>query len=354
MSRVLAVAGELSGDQLLAPAVEALVARGHQVEGVGGPASVLAGLRPLVPFDGLAGHGLVEAVHTIPPVLRAAQRLRRALHEIDAVLLVDFPELNSRLLRWSLRPVAWVAPPQAWAWRAHRARRLRRAAWVGCLFDFAARWYRGWGVPAVPLGHPMADRPALPAVAGHQIALLPGSRGRTVARLLPLLYAAAARYTRRHPGAVFHLGCAPGVEGWPAPPPGVCVVRHDGAQAALAASATAWAGAGTATLEVVLAGRPVLVCARLHPSSEALGRRLVRVPLAGLPNLILGRAAFPERVFEACVPRGIAEAGLALTQGRTALAGAVAEVRRRCTPARPVGLRVADAVEALLRSPPGR
>jgi lipid-A-disaccharide synthase len=343
---ILAVAGEASGDALLAPVVADLFGRGHRVVGIGGPKSVAAGLIPLAPYEGLAAHGLLEAAHTVPAVLRAAWRLRAALPRIDAALLVDFPELNSRLLRWCTAPVAWLAPPQAWAWRAHRAEHLRRAAWVGCLFEFSARWYRERGVAAEMVGHPLAYQAALPPADRADVALLPGSRAGTVARLLPIFLEGARRFSRALPETTFHLGCAPGL---PAPPPvtGLKLQIHAGATSALAAASTCWAGAGTATLHAALAGRPVLTGARLHPLTEGLARRLVQVPSVGLPNLVLDRRAFPELVFDACNPEALSRVGQRLTHRRGSLAPALAEVRRHCMPDGFAG-RVADRVERLI------
>ncbi|MEZ4470143.1 MAG: hypothetical protein R3F60_04920 [bacterium] len=122
---------------------------------------------------------------------------------------------------------------------------------------------------------------------------------------------------------------------------GLPVALVDQAGVALARSAVALAGAGTATLEAALAGRPPVVLARLHPASAAVARRLVRVPAGGLPNLVLGERVFPERVQEACTAAAVAEAAARLLDAPPA--GALAEVRRRC--ARP-GL--ADRVMARL------
>jgi hypothetical protein len=59
---------------------------------------------------------------------------------------------------------------------------------------------------------------------------------------------------------------------------------------------SSWALAfpGTVTLELALAGVPCGVLAALDPLTLAAGRRLVKGPWLGLPNLLLGREAFPE------------------------------------------------------------
>ncbi len=313
---ILCVAGEASGDALLAPIVARIRAAGGRPVGVGGDHSAAAGLELLAHARDLAGHGLVEALHTAPAVLRVWRRLVGRLPAAAGLVLVDFPEVNLRLLRRARAPTIYVAPPQAWAWRAHRARILRRARWVGCPLPFEAAWFAARGVAAECIGHPLADRPAPPRPSTPGIALLPGSRGPTVARLLPLQLAAAARLARRIPGLTVHLGAAPTVdrallEGAFAAA-GLPGAVHDDADPALAQSTAAIAGAGTATLHAALAGRPVLTLARLHPLTWAVARRLVDVPHAALPNLVLGRRAWPELWQGECHPYAIADAMMPL------------------------------------------
>lgn len=334
---VLCVAGEASGDALLAPAVARLATTGFAPAGVGGDRAVAAGLHALGHARDLAAHGLVEAAGTLPAWLRARRALLAALPAARAAVLVDFPELNLRLLRRATRagvPVAWLAPPQAWAWRAHRAAQLRAAAWVGCLLGFEAEWYRARGVPAEWVGHPLAARPPLPAPATPGLALLPGSRDSAVRALLPVMLAAAARLRAAAPGLALTLAVAPtvdrlfvrrAVEAADLP-----VALFDDAPAALAGASVALAGAGTATLEAALAGRPPVALARLHRLSAAVARRLVQIPHVALPNLVLGRRAFPERILDDCTAPAVAAAAAALLAEPAACAADLAELRARC------------------------
>ncbi len=355
--RVLCVAGEASGDALLAPVVATIVARGARAVGVGGDRSAEAGLELVAHARDVAGHGLVEAVHTVPAVWRAWRRLRALLAEVDGLVLVDFPEVNGRLLGRATRrglPAIWLAPPQAWAWRPWRARSVARARHVGCLLPFEAEWYRARGVDAACIGHPLAARDPLPMPGGMGLALLPGSRAPTVARLLPMQLEAAAHLRRRFPALTVHLGVAPTLDAAPLAAAlrasGLPGAVHRGADAALAASTVALAGAGTATLHAALAGRPVVTMAALHPISAAVARRLVRVEHAGLPNLVLGRRAFPERVLDDCRAESLADALAPLLADPGGWAAPLAELRARVH--RPEGAAVIEGwVDGLLAPP---
>jgi len=342
--RMLCVAGEASGDALLGPLVARWTRGGACVFGLGGPQSVAAGLSPVADYAGLAAHGITEALPALPGTLRALSALKQAARDSDAVVLVDFPEVSLRVLRAARalgRPVAYLAPPQAWAWRPGRAADVAQAEWVGCLFDFERAWYAARGARAEWVGHPLADQtpPTVVVAPGRvDLAVLPGSRRGSVTQMAGLMADALKAIAPVHDGLCVHLGRAPGLDVSDIAPlmslarHGVQVIVHSGAASALAASSAAIVGVGTATLECALAQRPFVAVGALSWLSTQVARRLVQVPYFALPNLILGRAAFAECVGDRANPPAIARAvrGLLgdLPSGRAAC-GAVTEAVRR-------------------------
>jgi lipid-A-disaccharide synthase len=90
---------------------------------------------------------------------------------------------------------------------------------------------------------------------------------------------------------------------------------------------------GTATLELALAGVPMLVTYKVNPLSAALARRLVKVRYASLLNLLAGREIVPELIQQACNPDRLGPALDALLAGpaaaaqRAAFAGPLAALR---------------------------
>lgn len=336
----LAVAGEASGDALLAEVVttagaEGLISPGGW-SGVGADASAAAGLNLVAHGRDLAGHGLGEALGTVPALISTWRRLRRRLPEARGILLVDFPELNSRLLSAADGldvPGAWLSPPQAWAWRPWRARQVKRARWVGCLMPFEVSWYQARGVPATWVGHPLAARPQPPMPTRPRLCLLPGSRDPSVRRMLPLMLTAAARLRRAAPELGLALPVASTVDrGWVLQAiraADLPVQIYDDAPSALAASTVAVSTAGTACLEAALAGRPTLILGHLPPGAAAVARALVRADHVGLPNLILQRRALPELWLEGCTPAAIAEGVEGLLAAPAQAAEALEELRAR-------------------------
>jgi lipid-A-disaccharide synthase len=63
---------------------------------------------------------------------------------------------------------------------------------------------------------------------------------------------------------------------------------------------------GTATLEAALLGVPMVLCYRVSRITEGFVRMLVRVPWAGLPNIVAGRAIVPEILQDEVSPERLA------------------------------------------------
>ncbi len=260
----------------------------------------------------LAANGLFEALWVLPAFLRCYLKMRRILKKDRprALLLVDFPELNLRLLKRAAQlkiPAYYIAPPQTWAWRASRAELLRAAQCVFCLYPFEIAHLRSMGLHPVFAGHPLAEAPCPPPLHPRDpsIALLPGSRLKSVQRLWPLMLEAARILAERHPQATFHVSLPPHL--MPPLPNDLQLVTHPSAREALLSSQFSICGAGTVTLESALLNRPPITLARLHPLSWFLAKKLVHLPSVALPNLLLGERRYPELWGADCRPERIAD-----------------------------------------------
>lgn len=321
------VAGESSGDQLGAALISALKALVPEVTcfGVGGPKMIAAGFRAWASSEELAVMGLTEPLRHLPRLLRLRSMLARRFGELrpDVFVGIDAPAFNlglaKRLKRQGLRTVQYVSP-QVWAWRQGRVRTIGAACdLVLCLLPFETEFYERHGVRAVFVGHPLADQiPLEPDRAAARtalgldptaevIALLPGSRLGEVERL-GSDFAGAARWLReRRPELRFIAPMAsPRVRrvfetqiARTAAATEILVLDGQ-AQRALAAADAAIVASGTATLETLLSGRPMVVAYRMSVPSAFLLRTLglVKVPYFSQPNLLIGRALVPELLQE--------------------------------------------------------
>lgn len=228
---LMIVAGEPSGDAHAASLVRAL--REHKPEtefeffGATGRETRAAGVESIVRADELAIVGLLEIARALPRFRRAYQTLKRAALERrpDAVVLVDWPDFNLALARALHRrglKVIYYVSPQLWAWRAHRARQIRRDVdLLLSILPFEPAWYERRGIRHVEfVGHPMTGEvrprygreefcrrhgldPARPLVA-----LLPGSRRKELQRILPVMLDAARLVARERPEVQFVIPLA--------------------------------------------------------------------------------------------------------------------------------------------------
>jgi lipid-A-disaccharide synthase len=335
--RVGIVAGEHSGDQLGAALIAALRERAPELScfGVAGPKMVAAGCEAWAGAEELGVMGLTEVLRHLPRLLRLraslVQRFRAA--RPDVFVGIDAPEFNLRLARHlkraGLRTVQYVSP-QVWAWRQGRVRSIGAACdLVLCLLPFETQFYERHGVRAVFVGHPLADQIPLPVdrdgarralgIEGEAllIALLPGSRLAEVARLAGPFAAAAARISAQRPGCRFvaPMASAAAREAFEreiAQVPGAPAIQLlDGqAQRALAAADAAIVASGTATLETLLSGRPMVVAYRVSAATAFMLRTmgLVKVRYFSQPNLLAGRRLVPEFFQERVTGAALAEA----------------------------------------------
>lgn len=317
------VAGESSGDTLGAALITALRARVPDVRcfGVAGPKMIAAGCEAWASADELAVMGLSEVLRHLPRLLRLRRMLLRRFLSArpDVFVGIDSPEFNlgmaKRLKAQGLKTVQYVSP-QVWAWRQGRVRTIDRACdLVLCLLPFETEFYSQQGVKAVFVGHPLADQIPLDvdrAAARRElgidseatvVALLPGSRMGEVERLGADFAAAAAWIAARRPQIRFIAPMASArirdaFERQVAAIRGAAsIALLDGqAQRALAAANGVIVASGTATLETLLSGRPMVVAYRLSSVTAFLLRTLglVKVRYFSQPNLLAGRRLVPE------------------------------------------------------------
>jgi len=355
--RFALVAGEASGDLLGAELIAAL--REHypaaRFAGIGGPKMVAAGLEAWHPAEKLSVMGFVEVLRHLPELLAIRRDTLRRVREFrpDAFIGIDAPDFNLGLERKlkavGIRTVHYVSP-SVWAWREKRAQKIGRSAdRVLCLFPMEPPIYARHGVDARFVGHPLADgMPLDPDRAGARaalglrldervLALLPGSRLGEIARLGRDFIDAARLLAQQIPGLrvvapMANAQCRTAFErelADTASAGDVLVVDGHAREAMTAADAILLAS-GTATLEAMLAKRPMVVGYRIAPMTYRIvkGLGLLKVERYALPNVLAGRDLAPELMQDACTPQALATALSPSLQGNAVDAGLMAEYRR--------------------------
>jgi len=323
------VANEPSGDLLGAAVARELEIRvpDARMTGVAGPQLQAAGCETLVPMERLSVMGLIDPLLRLGELLRIRRDLIRYFLDWrpDVVIGVDAPDFNLRIERRlraaGIRTVHLVSPT-VWAWRTGRVRTIRKSVdLMLSIFPFEEDFLRRQGVPVRYIGHPLADEispqcdpvPARTRLSlppdGPVLALLPGSRVSEM-RLLAGPFLQTARWClQRRPELRFVVPLVTPTlrEIFTATlqrdAPGLPVTLVDGrSRDAIAAADCVLTASGTATLETLLIGRPMVVGYRISPLTYRLisGLRLVKVPHVAMANLLVGRELAPELIQDRC------------------------------------------------------
>lgn len=334
---VAIVAGEPSGDALGAGLMAALRARhgsALRFSGLGGERMTARGFASLFPISELSVMGLVEVLPRARRILQRLGQLERVLRADppDVLVTIDSPGFTHRLakrLQGRSFPIVHYVAPTVWAWKPGRARKLRSLVdHLLALLPFEPPYFEREGLPTTFIGHPAVEflaaaraQAAAETAAGNPfrkrygipqnaplLAMLPGSRRGEVAKLLPVFSAAVARAAQRHPDLQVVIPTVPDVAGMVinalpniAVPAQAIMAPPERYQAMLAAD-FALAASGTATLELGLSQTPTLLAYRVNPITAAILRRMLKVPYAGLVNILLGREVMGEFLQERCRP----------------------------------------------------
>jgi lipid-A-disaccharide synthase len=333
-------AGEASGDLLGAGLIEQLRARfpDAQFAGIGGDAMRAAGFEAWHDAQELAVMGLAEVLAHLPRLLQLRRGFRQRVLDWkpDAFIGIDAPDFNLGVEKWlkqrGVRTVHYVSP-SVWAWREKRAERIGQSAdRVLCLFPMEPPIYARHDVDARFVGHPLADAMPLEpdrATARAQLglradapvlAVLPGSRLGEIARLGEPFLAAAAQVAAEVPGLqvvipAANAACRQALESLlsRSPVTGAQPRLLDGqARTAMVAADVVLLASGTATLEAMLAKRPMVVGYRIAPLTHAIvkGLGMLKVDRYALPNVLAGADLAPELMQADCTPDRLADAVL--------------------------------------------
>ena len=333
--RIWLVAGEDSGDQLgakLIRALRALAPDALTLGGVGGEAMEAEGFSSLFPIDDVAVMGYLPVLARARTLLR---RIRETVDDVvagrpDVLVIIDSPGFTHAVAtrvrkRLPDLPIVDYVSPSVWAWRPWRAKGMVPFIdHVLALLPFEPEAHRRLGGPACTyVGHPLIERladlrpsPAEAAIREGRppiLAVLPGSRRSEIERLMPVFGRAVAELVRRvgpveielpavsrHRALIERLAAA-----WERQPR---IVHGEEAKLATFRRArAALAASGTVTLELALAGVPMVVAYKVSRVEEVIARRLIQVPTIVLPNLILSENAMPEFVQADCTPERLAE-----------------------------------------------
>jgi lipid-A-disaccharide synthase len=379
--KIFLIATEESGDRLGASLMRVLRQRlGDAVQfgGVGGQSMAQEGLVSLFAISELSIVGLTAVLRQLPKISRLIRRTAAAVIEAspDILVIIDSPDFTHRVARRVRArdpsiPIINYVSPSVWAWRAGRARAM--CAYVDhvlALLPFEPEQYRKLRGPLCSyVGHPLSEQIGTlrPAPEEQQrrdsqppvLLVLPGSRRSEIGHhmaafgeTLRCLVAQGATFEAVLP-TMPHLqeAIADALKSWPVKPR--IVIGEQEKRAAFRTARAALAQSGTVTLELALAGVPMVTGYKIGAVEAWILRRAIRVSSVILANLVIGENVIPEFLQEQCVPEKLAAAlrdVLEDTPARQRQLDAFARIDKlMSTGNEPPSVRAAEVVLPMLR-----
>jgi lipid-A-disaccharide synthase len=383
--KIFLIATEESGDRLGASLMKVLRQRlggAVRFEGVGGQAMAREGLTSLFPIEELSIIGLAAVVAQLPKILRLIRETARAVTQAspDILVIIDSPDFTHRVARRVRAsdpaiPIIDYVSPSVWAWRSGRARAMcRYVDHVLALLPFEPEEYRRLrGPPCSYVGHPLIEQTATLRPnpdeqkrrdeAPPVLLVLPGSRRSEIRHHMAVFGETLGRL--RDEGVAFELilptmphlleAVSEGIKDWKVAPR--VVVGEQEKRAAFRIARAALAKSGTVTLELALAGVPMVTAYKTGAIEAWIVLKAINVKSVILANLVVGENVVPEFLQQDCTPEKLAPALREVLDDspmRRRQVEAFAGIDRIMTTGdQPPGVRAADIVLATLRKARG-
>jgi len=313
--RLLLSFGDRSADNILSRILPILKSRGVEIYGLKGEKTAPF-VNPLGDISDIEATGLVEVIPKIPKVLKTERKLLEFAEreKPDAVLLVDAPGFNLRLLKklknLGVKNVIYFILPQFWAWKEGRKEILRRFAdTLVSILPFEKKYFENY--PEVEfhyVGHPsveilkqtLEESKIPPKPLEDYFVIFPGSRENEIKRHLKVLTEAVPRAVEefnvrpvlltfkrfkkvlkplRRLSKVVYLDENPAL--------GYLYIKE---------ARFGWIKSGTTAFETALLGTPHLLFYRVNPITYFVGKKLVKTPWLHLANITLEEEVVPELI----------------------------------------------------------
>ncbi len=334
--RIAIVAGEVSGDILGSRLITSLKKHypNATFEGIAGKEMQQAGCESLYAMDRLSIMGYVEVLPRLFELLKMRKSLiqRWVKNPPDIMIGIDAPDFNlkleQKLYQAGITTVHYVSP-SVWAWKEGRVKKMKGAMdLMLTLFPFEVDFYKKHNIPAEFVGHPLADEIPLGVdkVEARKslsleleptiLAVLPGSRMGEIKRIAPDFLLALKILYQNHPEWIFvtpmvnakveeafnemHQTLAPEVP---------IIIIEGQSRTVMSASDQILMASGTAVLEGMLVGRPMVAAYRVAPVTAGIIRlfKLIKSKYFTLPNNLADEYLVPELIQEDITKENIAK-----------------------------------------------
>ena len=335
--RIAIVAGEASGDILGSRLIKALLQYHPDIkfEGIAGKEMIAAGCDTLYPIEKLSVMGFAEVLPRLIELLSLRKTLiQRWLDNPPQLFIgIDAPDFNLKLEaslhKKGIKTLHYVSP-SIWAWREGRVKKIKgNINQMLTLFPFEVDFYKKHQIPAIFVGHPLADE--IPLQSDQQaartnlklnhkqytLAILPGSRNGEIKRLAPDFLHALRLIHKKHPDWQFIVPLVNKkirqqfeiLQQKIAPQLKIHLINGQSREVMTAADQILMAS-GTAVLEGMLINRPMIAAYRVSGLTAFIIRRfkMIKSKYYTLPNNLCDQYLVPELIQEEVTANNLMQA----------------------------------------------
>ncbi len=334
--KITFVAGEPSGDFLAGCVLSklSLDLNNYSMHGIGGPEMMKYGFVSDYSMDKLAVRGLFEVILKFREIKKIRNNLfnELLLKKPKIFIGVDAPDFNLELeflLKKNGIPTIHMVSPSIWAWRKQRIRKIYESVnHMLVLFPFEKEIYQKAGIPVTYVGHPLASIIPMKSDKNNArkklniekdqkvVAILPGSRFSEIIYNSEVFLKTAIELSKKNHNIIFFV-----------PMVGEShkkmfekisrkidlknislKILVDNSYDILAASDAVLVASGTATLEVALFKKPMVIAYKMNPASWQILRFMAYQPWFGLPNILSKEFLVPEFFQDKASPKNLSEA----------------------------------------------
>ena len=311
------IAGEPSGDFLGAGLIKSIKKTRPYTKicGVGGSLMKSEGLDSLFDISDISVGGFIEVIPHIATIKRLINKTISDILENNPKVLVtiDSPGFCFRVAKKikkinpKIKLIHYVAP-SVWAWREGRAKKLSKIYdHVLTLFDFEPKYFVKYGMKADFIGHSAVDTYVFhdESKRSRDVLILPGSRKQEIEKLLPVFLEAV--YKKRHDFSEIIIPTFPHlvscIEQYTKKYKDDIIIETDEKikKNLFYTSKIAIAASGTVSLQLALAGCPMIVAYKMSGTTYRIIKNFVKVKYISLVNIILNKESVTELIQQNCV-----------------------------------------------------
>ena len=328
MAKIAILAGEPSGDLIAGQLMAYINSKEKNVEfiGVGGPSMKQQGLKSFFDYSNLSLYGVFQVIPNIPKLVFLRYKLIKYLknEKPDIFIGVDAPDFNfyiEKKLKQSGIPTFHYVAPSVWAWRPKRVYKIKKTTdHILSIFPHEKPLFEKVGIQTTFVGHPLANKIPLKSNMYKYrkllkinpkelvIALLPGSRMGELRAHADILLETAQNLLEVYPNAKFLIPVNNDtnmifIEARVKSNPTKNLKLIKGkVDEILSSSNIAIAASGTASLQIALHKKPMIIIYRGSWISFFVWKMVRLIPHVSLPNILLNEDIVPEMLQHRATP----------------------------------------------------